>query len=182
MIVVFASSASAKALGKKATAKAKAGNPLKKKPAAKAKEEPKEEDPIDQYEEEGEEEEVDDGEAMEEEEEEQKEEEEDTGEDSIVAKAKAAAYKKFWNKLPFAPKAVQDKVKDIKSMAFRAGKREQLQELALAYAKGGWQDKVFKSIESLGEERSRGKEVKAIPRVLMRAKCGGEESFNQAWE
>ena len=114
-------------MGEKATAKAKAGNPLKKKPAAKAKEEPNEEDPIDQYEEEGEEEDVDDGEAMEEEEEEQKE--EDTGEDqdSIDAKAKAAAYKKFWNKLPFAPKAVQDKVKDIKSMAFRAGKREQLQ-------------------------------------------------------
>ena len=180
MIVEFTSRDSAKALGKKATAKAKAGNPLKKKPAAKAKEEPKEEDPIDQYEEEGEEEEVDDGEAMEEEEEEQKE--EDTGEDSIVAKAKAAAYKKSWNKLPFAPKAVQDKVKDIKSLALRAGKREQLQEWALAYAKGGWQDKVFKSIESLGEERSRGKEVKAIPRVLMRAKCGREESFNQAWE
>jgi hypothetical protein len=180
MIVVFASSDSAKALGKKATAKAKAGNPLKKKPAAKAKEEPKEEDPIDQYEEEGEEEEVDDGEAMEEEEEEQNEEEEDTGEDSIVAKAKAAAYKKFWNKLSFAPKAVQDKVKDIKSMAFRAGKREQLQKLALAYAKGRWQDKVFKSIESLDEERSRGKEL-TIPRVLMRAKCGGQESFNQAW-
>jgi hypothetical protein len=167
LIVVFASNASAKALGKKATAKAKAGNPLKKKPAAKAKED-------------GEEEHVVDGEAMEEEEEEPKE--EGTSEDSIVAKAKAAAYKKFWNKLPFAPKAVQDKVKDIKSLALRAGKREQLQELALAYAKGGWQDKVFKSIESLGEERSRGKEVKAIPRVLMRAKCGGEESFNQAWE
>ena len=136
MIVVFASSDSAKALGKKATAKAKAGNPLKKKPAAEAKEKPKEEDPIDQYEEEGEEEEVDDGEAMEEEEEEQNE-EEDTGEDSIVAKATAAAYKKFWNKLPFAPKAVQDKVNDIKPMAFRAGTREQLQEMALAYAKGG---------------------------------------------
>ena len=177
---MFAASDSAKALGEKATAKAKAGNPLKKKPAAKAKEEPTGEDPFYQYEEEGEEEEVDDGEAMEEEEEKQKE--EDTGEDSIVAKAKAAAYKKFWNKLPFAPKAVQDKAKDIKSMAFRAGKREQLQELALAYAKGGWQDKVFKSIESLGEARSRGKEVKAIPRVLMRAKCGGDESYNQAWE
>ena len=54
---------------------------------------------------------------MEEEEEEQNEEEEDAGEDSIVAKAKAAAYKKFWNKLPFTPKAVQDKVKDIKSLA-----------------------------------------------------------------
>ena len=122
------------------------------------------------------------GEAMEEEEEEQnqeEEEEEDTGEDSIVAKAKAAASKKCWNKLPCAPKAVQDKVK---SMAFRAGKREQRQELALAYAKGGWHDNVFKSMESLEEERSRGKEVKAIPRVLMGAKCGGEEAFNQAWE
>ena len=182
LIGVFASNVSAKALGTKTTAKAKAGNPLKKKPAAKAKEKPKEEDPMKQYEEEGEEEEVDDGEAMEEEEEEQNEEEEDAGEDSIVAKAKAAAYKKFWNKLPFAPKAVHDKVKDIKSLATRAGKRDQLQELALAFAKGSWQDNVFKSIESLGEERSRGKEVKATPRALMRAKCGGEESLNQAWE
>ena len=56
---------------------------------------------------------------MEEEEEEQKE--EDTGEDqdSFDAKAKAAAYKKFWNKLPFAPKAVQDKVKDTTGLQGR---------------------------------------------------------------
>jgi hypothetical protein len=146
---------------------------VKKKPAAKVEEEESKEDEV-MGEEEEEEEENADGEDMNEEGE---EEEQDQG---LDPKAKAAAYRKFWNKLGSAPKAVQDKVNEIKTLSWHAGKRQQLQNLALAYANGGWENKVFKSIETLEEERSRSKQVKAIPKVLMRAKCGGEEAFQQA--
>ena len=144
-----------------------------KKPAAKAEEDESKEDEV-MGEEEEEEEENDDGEDLNEEGE---EEEEDKG---VDAKAKAAAYRKFWSKLGGAPKAVQDKVKEMQTLQWRAGKRQQLQALALAYANGGWENKVFKSIETLEEERSKSKQVKAIPKVLMRAKCGGEDAFQQA--
>jgi hypothetical protein len=117
----------------------------------------------------------------EEEEEEVKEDEEMVDEDEDdKSKANAKAYKKFWSKLASAPVAVQNQVKEIKALHFRAGKQKKLQELALAFQSGGWDHKVFKSIQGLEEERSKAKETKAIPRVLMRAKCGGEDMFNQA--
>jgi len=128
----------------------------------------------------------------EEEEQEGEEEEEVKEEDDMVDEEKvdtgpepttkdmAALYKKFWNKVSSAPLAVQNKIKDIKAMHFRVGKQRKLKELALAFQSGGWDHKVFKSIQALEEERSKAKETKAIPRVLMRAKCGEEDLFNQA--
>ena len=157
------------AVGKKNVAKKKVVKRVvvKKKPAK--MEEPKAIEEEEEQEGEEEEEEVKDDEEM-----------EDVGEADDTAKTKAATYKQFWRKLASAPLAVQSIVKEIKSLHFRAGKQKKLQEQAMAFQSGGWEHKVFKSIQALEEERSKAKETKAIPRVLMRAKCGGEDLFNQA--
>ena len=49
-----------------------------------------------------------------------------------------------------------------------------------AYASQKWDHKLFKSIESLQQERSKAREDIVMPKVIMVAKCGGKAPFEQA--
>ena len=82
--------------------------------------------------------------------------------------------------MPFAKPEIQKAVKDIKGMRLRSDKQKHLANMAVAFAQQGWDHKAFKSIEALEEERSRSKNTMAMPKVIMRAKCGGEAQFQQA--
>ena len=95
-------------------------------------------------------------------------------------KPQAKDYYHFNNKLATAPKAVQDAVSKIRALPYRSGKQGQLQQLATAFAKSGWNHKLFKSIEQLEITRAQKKEAKAYPRQVMVTKCGGEEGFEKA--
>ena len=95
-------------------------------------------------------------------------------------KATAKDYRDFWKALPFAKPQIQQAVKDAKTLGFRSGKQKTLATMALGFAKQGWDHKVFKSIESLEEQRSMTKKNIALPKVIMRAKCGGDALFQQA--
>ena len=119
----------------------------------------------------------------EEEAEEQAETEEEGGEQNDApaqGKATPKQYYNFWKSVPFASPAVQKAVATVKNMTVRSGKTKKLAEMALAYATQKWDHKIFKSMESLEQERGQSKEEKAVPKVIMRAKCGGEEHFKQA--
>ena len=83
-------------------------------------------------------------------------------------------------KMPEAPKAVQEQVQKIKDQPHRSGKQKQLAEMAKAYASQKWDHKLFKSIESLQQERSKAREDIVMPKVIMVAKCGGKAPFEQA--
>ena len=107
---------------------------------------------------------------------EQDKEEEEEEED----KPKAKDYYHFNAKLATAPRAVQDAVSKIRALPYHSGKRGKLQQLATAFAKSGWNHKVFKSIEQLEITRAQKKEAKAYPRQVMVTKCGGEEGFEKA--
>ena len=89
-------------------------------------------------------------------------------------------YYHFWKKLPEAPKAVQDEVHKIKDQPHRSGKRKTLAEMAKAYASQQWDHKLFKSMESLQQERSKAREDIVMPKVIMVVKCGGKAPFEQA--
>ena len=106
--------------------------------------------------------------------------EQDKEEQGDVDKPNAKDYYHFNAKLATAPKYVQDHVSKIKALPFRGGKRAKLQELATAFAKSGWNHKLFKSIEQLEITRAQKKEAKAYPRQVMVTKCGGEEGFDKA--
>ena len=95
-------------------------------------------------------------------------------------KPSAKAYYHFNNKLATAPKAVQEEVTKIKALPPRSGKQGKLQEMAVAFAKSGWDHKLFKIIESLEMHRAQQKQAKAYPRQVMVTKCGGEEGFEKA--
>jgi hypothetical protein len=95
-------------------------------------------------------------------------------------KATPKQYYNFWKAVPFASPSVQKAVATVKNMSVRSGKTKKLAEMALAYATQKWDHKIFKSMESLEQERGQSKEEKALPKVIMRAKCGGEEHFKQA--
>ena len=115
-------------------------------------------------------------EGEEEEPKEQDKEEEEDDED----KPKAKDYYHFNAKLATAPRAVQDAVSKIRALPYHSGKRDKLQQLATAFAKSGWNHKVFKSFEQLEITRAQKKEAKAYPRQVMVTKCGGEEGFEKA--
>ena len=85
-----------------------------------------------------------------------------------------------FGKMPEAPKAVQEQVQKIKDQPHRSGKQKQLAEMAKAYASQKWDHKLFKSIESLQQERSKAREDIVMPKVIMVAKCGGKAPFEQA--
>ena len=89
-------------------------------------------------------------------------------------------YCRFWKSLPEAPKAVQDQARNIKDQPHRSGKRKTLAEMAKAYASQQWDHKLFKSMESLQQERSKAREDIVMPKVIMVAKCGGKAPFEQA--
>ena len=95
-------------------------------------------------------------------------------------KPTAKNYRDFWKALPYATAGVQNAVKELKSLHLRGGKQKKLAEMALGFARKGWDHKLFKSIETLEEERTKSKNTTALPRVLMRTKCGGEADFQQA--
>jgi len=95
-------------------------------------------------------------------------------------KATPKQYYNFWKAVPFAGPSVQKAVATVKKMSVRSGKTKKLAEMALAYATQKWDHKIFKSMESLEQQRGQSKEEKAMPKVIMRAKCGGEEHFKQA--
>jgi hypothetical protein len=113
------------------------------------------------------------------EEEEPKEQDKEEDEDE-EDKPKAKDYYHFNAKLATAPRAVQDAVSKIRALPYHSGKRGKLQQLATAFAKSGWNHKVFKSIEQLEITRAQKKEAKAYPRQVMVTKCGGEEGFEKA--
>ena len=113
------------------------------------------------------------------EEEEPKEQDNKNGEED-EDKPKAKDYYHFNAKLATAPRAVQDAVSKIRALPYHSGKRGKLQQLATAFAKSGWNHKVFKSIEQLEITRAQKKEAKAYPRQVMVTKCGGEEGFEKA--
>ena len=106
----------------------------------------------------------------------EEEEEEEDDED----KPKAKDYYHFNAKLATAPRAVQDAVSKIRALPYHSGKRGKLRALATAFAKSGWNHKVFKSIEHLEITRAQKKEAKAYPRQVMVTKCGGEEGFEKS--
>ena len=112
------------------------------------------------------------------EEEEPKEQDNEDGEED-EDKPKAKDYYHFNAKLATAPRAVQDAVSKIRALPY-SGKRGKLRALATAFAKSGWNHKVFKSIEQLEITRAQKKEAKAYPRQVMVTKCGGEEGFEKA--
>ena len=114
------------------------------------------------------------------EEEEPKEQDKDEEDEDDVDKPNAKDYYHFNAKLATAPRAVQEAVSKIKALPFRGGKRAKMQELATAFAKSGWNHKLFKSIEQLEISRAQKKEAKAYPRQVMVTKCGGEEGFDKA--
>ena len=95
-------------------------------------------------------------------------------------KPTAKNYRDFWKALPYATAGVQNAVKELKGLHLRGGKQKKLAEMALGFAQKGWSHKLFKSIETLEEERTKSKNTTALPRVLMRTKCGGEADFQQA--
>ncbi len=106
------------------------------------------------------------------EEEEPKEQDNEDGEED-EDKPKAKDYYHFNAKLATAPRTVQDAVSKIRALPYHTGKRGKLQQLATAFAKSGWNHKVFKSIEQLEIARAQKKEAKAYPRQVMVTKCGG---------
>jgi hypothetical protein len=114
------------------------------------------------------------------EEEEPKEQDKEEEEEEEEDKPKAKDYYHFNAKLATAPRAVQDAVSKIRALPYHSGKRGKLQQLATAFAKSGWNHKVFKSIEQLEITRAQRKEAKAYPRQVMVTKCGGEEGFEKA--
>ena len=114
------------------------------------------------------------------EEEEPKEQDRDEEDEDDVDKPNAKDYYHFNAKLATAPRAVQEAVSKIKALPFRGGKRAKMQELATAFAKSGWNHKLFKSIEQLEISRAQKKEAKAYPRQVMVTKCGGKEGFDKA--
>ena len=90
------------------------------------------------------------------------------------------AYYQFNSMLATAPQVVQEEVAKIKAMPYRSGKQGQLQHMAVAFAKSGWNHTLFKNIEELDMHRSQQKKAKAYPRQVMVTKCGGEEGFEKA--
>jgi hypothetical protein len=116
----------------------------------------------------------------EEEEPKEQDKEEEEEEEEEKDKPKAKDYYHFNAKLATAPRAVQDAVSKIRALPYHSGKRGKLQALATAFAKSGWNHKVFKSIEQLEITRAQKKEAKAYPRQVMVTKCGGEEGFEKA--
>lgn len=89
-------------------------------------------------------------------------------------------YYNFYKQLPNASPAVQKAVAEVKKLHHRGGKQKKLAQMAMAFAAQKWDHQVFKSMETLENQRRQDKQDKAIPGVLMRAKCGGEEFFKQA--
>ena len=87
------------------------------------------------------------------------------------------AYYQFNSKLATAPQVVQEEVAKIKAMPYRSGKQGKLQQLAVAFAKCGWNHKLCKSIEALDLHKSQQKQANAYPKQVMVTKCGGEEGF-----
>lgn len=114
------------------------------------------------------------------EEEEPKEEDKEDEEEEGQCAPRAKDYYHFNSKLSTAKKCVQDEVARIKALPPRSGKQAQLQQMAAAFAKSGWNHKLFKSIEQLEISRAQKKEAKAYPRQVMVTKCGGEEGFEKA--
>ena len=68
----------------------------------------------------------------------------------------------------------------LKDQAKRSAKEKQFVDKLLVVAMQKWGHKLFKSIESLQQERSNAKEDAVMPKVIMVAKCGGRDPFEQA--
>ena len=120
-----------------------------KKPVAKVVPQKKEEEEKAMFIEEGEEEEP----------KEQDKEEEEDEEDKLKAKD----YYHVSAKLATAPRAVQDAVSKIRALPYHSGKRGKLQQLATAFAKSGWNHKVFKSSEQLEITRAQKRKPRHTP-------------------
>ena len=89
-------------------------------------------------------------------------------------------YYHFWKSLPEAPRAVQEAVLKVKDRPKRSGKQKQLADVSRAYANQKWGHKLFKSIESLQQERPNAREDIVMPKVIMVAKSGGKRASEQA--
>ena len=90
----------------------------------------------------------------------------------------AKPYYQFNNKLATAPQAVPEEVANIKDMPYRSGNQGKLQQMAVAFAKSGWNHKLFTSIEELDLYKPKQKKkANAYPKQVMVTKCGGEEGF-----
>ena len=92
----------------------------------------------------------------------------------------AKEYRNFKNALVSGNPKFVELVQSIARLPHCSGKQERLQRLVLAHAIGGFDHKEFKAQESLEQDKYMNKESDAIPKALMRGKCGGEEFFLQA--
>jgi hypothetical protein len=75
---------------------------------------------------------------------------------------------------------VQEQALNIKDQPHRSGKQKQLAEMAKAYASQKWDHKLFKSIESLQQERPNARKDTVMPKAIVVATCGGKAPFEQA--
>ena len=121
---------------------------------------------------------IQDGHEKEHEEEQQEEQEGECQQHETAEKDKTKVsgkpYNHFCKSLPEAPRAVQVAVKKVK------GQPKRLADMAKAYAKQRWGHKLFKSIESLHQEKAQARGDVVMPEVIMVARCRGQAAFEEA--
>ena len=121
---------------------------------------------------------IQDGQEKEHEEEQQEEQEGECQQHETAekdeTKVSGKPYNHFWKSLPEAPRAVQVAVKKVK------GQPKRLADMAKAYAKQRWDHKLFKSIETLQQEKAQARGDIVMPEVIMVAKCRGKAAAEEA--